>query len=46
MKLLMLAVLVGFGIATVRNEITHKNDRREIATIIAVYALMGAVVMA
>ncbi len=45
MKLLILAVLIGFGAATIHNEATHQNDRRTIAIITAAYALMCVVVV-
>ena len=45
MKLLILAVLIGFGAATIHNEATHQNDRRMIALIAAAYALMCVLVL-
>lgn len=45
MKWLMLAVLVGFGAAAVRNEAAHQNDHRTIALIAAAYALMCVLVL-
>ena len=45
MKLLMLAVLIGFGAATVRNEAAHQNDHRTIALIAEAYALMCVLVL-
>jgi hypothetical protein len=41
----MLAVLIGFGAAAVRNEAAHQNDHRTIAIITAAYALMCVVVV-
>jgi len=45
MKLIALAVIILFGVLCVINEVISKSDKRHIAILIAVYALMAAVVL-